>query len=63
MFEIYEVPNDELDGTEELLEEVNNDKTKALEIARDYRNSTCIQNSVWLVQVSDENGYEKVIST
>lgn len=60
-YEIYEVPNDTLDdGTEEFIEEFT-DELEALEFSRSYR--TIASVSVWVVIASDENGYEKVIST
>lgn len=60
MFEIYEVPNDELDGTEELIEWLE-DKTMALEFGRSHR--TVANCSVWVVQANDNSGYQKVIAT
>jgi hypothetical protein len=60
IYEVYEVPNGKLDGAEELVEEFG-DRSQALEFARSHR--TIASTDVWVVQVSDKEGYEKVIST
>lgn len=55
MYEIYLVPNDELDGTEDCLDE-NEDKSEAIERAMK-------SGSIWVIKASDEEGYIKVVAT
>jgi len=57
MYEIYEVPSSELDGTEQYIDEAEtlekaNAKFKALQ--QEY---ACL----WIIKCSDEKGYEKVV--
>lgn len=59
-YEIYAVSNDELDGTEEYLDE-NEDKFRALEIAEELRSMK--SGSIWVIEASDEKGYIKVVAT
>lgn len=66
MNEVYEVPNDELDGTEEFIETFENELAEVLSEAIDLacRVRTLSGSSgIWVILVSDENGYEKVVST
>lgn len=59
-YEIYLVPNDELDGTEDYLDE-NEDKSEAIERAKELR--AMKSGSVWVIKASDEEGYIKVVAT
>lgn len=61
MFEVYEVPNDELDGTEEFIEKFENE-SEAIKFACHVRTLSG-SSGVWVILASDENGYEKVVST
>lgn len=58
MFEVCEVFNDELDGTEEFIEEFE-DRSDAIDFARKQR-FNC-PNSIWVIEI--EQGFQKVIST
>lgn len=60
MYEIYLVPNDELDGSEEYVDE-NEDKSRAIEMAKELRSTKSV--SVWAIEANDEKGYIKVIAT
>lgn len=59
MFEIYEVPNGELDGTEVYLDEAE-DRNAADML---YDNLAYEHAPIWMIKCSDKNGYEKVVCT
>ncbi len=59
MYEIYEVPNLELDGTEEYLDETET----FLDAITLYDELSRNHSNLWLIKCSDEKGYEKVIRT
>lgn len=57
-YEIYRVPNQELDGTEVCL-----DEAETLEAANVICDDLNYQDNLWIIACSDENGYEKVVRT
>lgn len=58
MYEIYKVPNQELDGTEVFV-----DEAETLEEANKLYDEIYSVLSLWIVKCSDKNGYEKVVRT
>lgn len=57
VYEIYEVPNLELDGTEIYL-----DEAKTLDEAEEkYEELSINRSNLWIIIASDEEGYEKVV--
>ncbi len=59
-YEVYEVPNDELDDTEEFIVDFTT-RIEALDYAAEERgNAGC---SIWVIMASDDGGYIRVIST
>lgn len=60
MFEIYLVPNEELDGTEEYLDE-RKTRSEAIEKAEELR---CEKSGeIWVVEANDDDGYVRVVAT
>ncbi len=57
MYEIYIVPNDELDGTEEFVT-----SHLTLDKASECRTNMSCESPLWIILASDEKGYIKVIS-
>lgn len=60
VYEIYEVPNQELDDTEIFLDAATN-LEEANKLYDDFLDTH--HSNLWLIECSEGNGYEKVIRT